>query len=229
MSTEPATTPRSRRWPRRRPLGTAPGPAVVVGTGAAACASPYGGGFLHRGHHGGTGFNQALGINDTGTIVGYFDSGKDRTHPHRSWTSSSRYAAFRDVRFPGSVHTQVGYLSVDQPHTTSSPAFNQLLGISRNGIAAGFWNDEKGRSPRYLWSHGRSRTVDAPWHGRNTVVNGINDKGLIVGSSRTAAVGRRASSPGRRDHPSVGARQPAQKTAVEPLSILARSPRAFGV
>ena len=223
MSTEPATTPRSRHWPRRRRIGTALGPAVVVGTGAAASASPYGGGFLHRGHHGGTGYHvpTSLRIHDTGAIVGDFGSGKDRTHPDRGRISSSPYSAFQDVRFPGSVQTQVGY----------------LLGISRNGIAAGFWNDATGRSPRYLWSHGRSRTVDAPWHGRNTVVNGINDEDLIVGFSRTATAGRRAPSPGRRDQPSVGARPPAQRTAVDrlaplagpPLSILARSPRAVGV
>jgi hypothetical protein len=126
-------------------------------------------------------FNQALGINNAGTIVGYSGSGKDTAHPNRGWLPASfPYTSFRDVNFPGSAQTQVAgindegtlaglyaqrdgsnhgfvrwrgrYLSADWPHTTSKPSFSQLPGFSQNGIAAGFWNDAKGNSHGYAFN-----------------------------------------------------------------------------
>jgi len=127
-------------------------------------------------------FNQALGINNKGTLVGYYGSGEDATHPNHGWWTTTAKAGhwFGDVNYPGAVQTQaigvnddgtvVGfyvehdgsnhgfvrwqghYWQVDAPWTSSSPSFNQLLGISRNGIAAGFYNDRNGNAHGYLYN-----------------------------------------------------------------------------
>jgi hypothetical protein len=158
-------------------------------------------------------FNQALGINDNGTIVGYFGSGADASHPNKGWWASAPYTAgsFRDVNFPGSVQTQVvginddgtvvgfyvegddsnhgfvrwhgQYITVDFPHTTSSPAFNQLLGISPGGIAAGFWNDSAGHAHGYTFNT-RTRkftSIKLPWGVTSVTVTGVTDDGTVVG------------------------------------------------
>jgi hypothetical protein len=51
-------------------------------------------------------FNQLLGINNTGLIVGYFGSGA-AGHPNQGFEIAAPYANFVDLNFPGSVQTQV--------------------------------------------------------------------------------------------------------------------------
>jgi probable HAF family extracellular repeat protein len=127
-------------------------------------------------------FNQLLGINDSGTIVGYFGSGADAAHPNKGYAINSPYSpiSFADKNFPGSVQTQVigvnkagvkvgfyvdaagathgfvrrgtSWRSVNFPGTTSKPMVNQLLGINAKGIAAGFWNDAKDQAHGYLFN-----------------------------------------------------------------------------
>ena len=126
-------------------------------------------------------FDQLLGIDDHGLIVGYDGSGADASHPNKGFRLTSPYGR-TDVQaenFPGSVQTQAvavngtgtsagfyvdatganhGYVRrngrfhrVDFPGTTSRPTFNQLLGINGPGIAVGFFNDAKGMSHGYLF------------------------------------------------------------------------------
>jgi hypothetical protein len=127
-------------------------------------------------------FNQLLGINDMGRIVGYYGSGEDAEHPNKGFEVTSPYKqrSFLEENFPGSAQTQVvainntgwsagfyvdshganhgfvrhegHYRTVDFPGTTSSPSFNQLLGINRFGIAVGFFNDAKGHSHAFLFN-----------------------------------------------------------------------------
>jgi hypothetical protein len=126
-------------------------------------------------------FDQLLGINDHGLIVGYYGSGVDAAHPNQGFRLSPPYGskAVLAEKYPGSVQTQAvavngtgtsvgfyvdttgashGYLRrngrfhrVDFPGTTSKPTFNQLLGINGPGVAVGFYNDAKGMSHGYLF------------------------------------------------------------------------------
>jgi hypothetical protein len=68
-------------------------------------------------------FNQALGINNAGTIAGYFGSGM-AGHPNKGYTVVPSYgqANFTNENFPGSVQTQV-------------------TGINNIGTTVGFWSN----------------------------------------------------------------------------------------
>jgi hypothetical protein len=124
-------------------------------------------------------FNQLLGINDHGRIVGYFGSGADAAHPNKGFriVSPYRQGDFFDKNFPGSVQTQaVGvndaatvagffvdgaganigfvahgqhYTAIANPLTSKKAPFDQLLGINDHDIAVGFYNDDAGASHGY--------------------------------------------------------------------------------
>jgi hypothetical protein len=51
-------------------------------------------------------FNQELGINNSGTIAGYFGSGM-AGHPNQGYTTTPPYTSFTPENFPMSVQTQV--------------------------------------------------------------------------------------------------------------------------
>jgi len=127
-------------------------------------------------------FNQLLGINDAGFVVGYYGSGADAMHPNQGYLLRSPYRqrdlAMRNV--PGTVQTQeiginrigvqVGFSvaadgstsgfvryggtvrAVRNPKGTAKPAVDQLLGINDLGWAAGFTNDAAGNSHGYLYN-----------------------------------------------------------------------------
>ena len=66
-------------------------------------------------------FNQLLGINDRGVIVGYFGSGA-AGHPNIGYQIAPPYTAFTSNNQPGSVQTQA-------------------TGINNAGLTTGFWSD----------------------------------------------------------------------------------------
>jgi hypothetical protein len=66
-------------------------------------------------------FNQALGINNSGLIAGYFGSGA-AGHPNKGYTVAPPYSSFSNENFPGSVQTQV-------------------TGLNNIGTTVGFWSD----------------------------------------------------------------------------------------
>jgi hypothetical protein len=68
-------------------------------------------------------FNQLLGINNEGTIAGYFGSGA-AGHPNQGYTLTPNYgqANYHNENFLGSVQTQV-------------------TGINNEGVTVGFWAD----------------------------------------------------------------------------------------
>jgi hypothetical protein len=127
-------------------------------------------------------FNQALGINNVGVVVGYSGSGADAQHPNRGFEIRPPYRQ-RDLRprnVSGSVQTQdiginrardqVGFFvdkggvtqgfvriaGVDRPVTnplgSAHPAVDQLLGINDRRVAAGFYNDTSGASHPYVYN-----------------------------------------------------------------------------
>jgi probable HAF family extracellular repeat protein len=126
-------------------------------------------------------FNQLLGINDKGRIVGYYGSGADAAHPNHGYRVLPPYdqRGFFGKDFPGSIQTQavgvnnaavvvgfyvdgtgadVGFVAhgqhytpVANPETSKTMPFNQLLGINNHGIAVGFYNDADGASHGYTY------------------------------------------------------------------------------
>jgi hypothetical protein len=68
-------------------------------------------------------FNQLLGINQSGTIAGYFGSGA-QDHPNKGYLLVPPYgqADYTADNFPGSTQTQ-------------------LTGLNDRGVTVGFWSD----------------------------------------------------------------------------------------
>ena len=127
-------------------------------------------------------FNQILGINNTGTAVGYFGSGSS-TSPNKGFVVNlfSGPSAFTDQNFPASVQTQVVGLNNNTSPTTVgfwvdamgdnfgfvkhgttftdvvNPATNmnqtnQLLGVNDHNIAVGFFTDDNGNANAYSYN-----------------------------------------------------------------------------
>lgn len=127
-------------------------------------------------------FNQLLGINNAGTIAGYFGDGS--SVPNKGYTLVPP-SSYTNENFPGSVQTQVvginnagppantvgfyidgsgnnigfvdqggSFSSVNDPSTASFNGIttNQLLGVNDGGVAAGFYLDSSGAAHGYLYN-----------------------------------------------------------------------------
>lgn len=127
-------------------------------------------------------FNQLLGINNAGTIAGYFGLGS-AGHPNKGYTLTPP-SSYTNENFPGSAQTQViginnngvtvGFWSstntgtdpnfgfvdnngvftnVNDPKTPSVPVpVNNLLGVNDHNVAVGFYNGPNGNSHGYTYS-----------------------------------------------------------------------------
>src|SRR5665213_1595022 len=125
-------------------------------------------------------FNQLLGINNSGTIVGY--DGDGGTVPNMGY--SLRNGAYTNENFLGAAQTQVvginsnaspttvgfyvdgagnnfgfvnqegTFTSVQNPNTPAGTLVNQLLGVNSSNIAAGFYIDGGGNAQGYLYNIG---------------------------------------------------------------------------
>ncbi len=117
-------------------------------------------------------FNQLLGINDLGHVVGYFGSGAAR-HPSKGYVLRPPYLQprYQSINFPGSVQTQV-------------------TGLNNQGVQVGFWSAQNNASELndnfgfYLLG-GRFHEVNFPGSGSaRPPVNqllGVNDHDIAVG------------------------------------------------
>ena len=114
-------------------------------------------------------FNQLLGINDGGTIAGYFGSGA-AGHPNQGYLlrRSDRYVS---ENYTGSVQTQV-------------------TGLNNSGVTVGFFSDQNNASQvndnfGFFARGGRFTQVNFPTASNATPpVNqllGVNDRGIAVG------------------------------------------------
>ncbi len=100
--------------------------------------------------------SQAVGINDAGTIVGFY--------------------------LPTAT-TSIGFLDVGGVISTIDPfgsAFTQALGINNLGEVVGFYTDALGTQHGYVEINGAFTSFD-PLGSVNTTINGVNDLGQIVG------------------------------------------------
>ena len=117
-------------------------------------------------------FNQLLGINNEGTIAGYFGSGA-AGHPNKGYLLFPRYGQgnYANENFPGSVQTQV-------------------TGLNDNGVTVGFWssmnnanmvNDNSGFWERNGKFHNANfPTGDAASPPVDQLL-GVNNSGIAVG------------------------------------------------
>jgi probable HAF family extracellular repeat protein len=107
----------------------------------------------------GASFTQALGISDTGAIVGYFNSFEIDGLGNRGFLSSG--GSFTTIEVPGS------------PLTLAA-------GINTQGQIVGSYSDADGAARGYLYEGNSFTRIDVPGASA-TVVNGINNLGQIVG------------------------------------------------
>src|SRR5579862_391310 len=115
-------------------------------------------------------FNQALGINNSGLIAGYFGSGAVG-HPNKGYTVPSPYTSFTNENFPGSSQTQV-------------------TGLNNIGTSVGFWSNTNNGSGAdsnfgFVDVGGTFTSVNNPATGLTTPVFnqllGVNDGNIAVG------------------------------------------------
>jgi hypothetical protein len=116
-------------------------------------------------------FNQLLGINDEGTIAGYFGSGM-ADHPNKGYLLLPPYGQpnYANENFPGSVQTQV-------------------TGLNNRGVTVGFWSNTNMGSgdANFGWINidGQFRQADFPTgDNASPVVDqllGVNDEDVAVG------------------------------------------------
>lgn len=159
---------------------------------------------------GDTAFNQELGINNTGTIAGYFGDGT--VVPNNGYTVVAPFSqgSFTSENFPGSVQTQVTginsagntvgfwvdgnnanhgftdigntFVSVDDPLSTSVPIFTQLLGLNDSGEAVGFYNDANGNSNGFTYNTSLATfTPVDPANATMSAATALNNAGEVAG------------------------------------------------
>ncbi len=110
---------------------------------------------------------QAIGINNAGVTDGFWVDGAGANH------------GFVRIKKAGGGFT---FIQVNDPLTTSNPSFNQLLGINRADVAAGFYLDAAGLSHGYTYSVGTGAyTAVTLGNATQVAAAGINDNGVICG------------------------------------------------
>jgi probable HAF family extracellular repeat protein len=105
----------------------------------------------------GTQNNQAVGINNSGMVVGFYVDSTGNTHGYLLNTGT-----LTSLNFPGST-------------------FTAAFGINNSGAIVGVYVDSGGTQHGFLYN-GTWNTLDVPQGVLgSTTINGINDKGQIVG------------------------------------------------
>lgn len=153
-------------------------------------------------------FNQLLSQNDFGQAAGYYSSNASGTDPDVPYVYDEDGGIFEVYEIPGATggaqatginnsssvcgfyidSNQVnhGWLQVlghftvlDYPGSTGT----QALGLNNKGLVVGSWTDTSGNSHGFVYtvSSGTFASVDDPDGIGTTIVNGINDNGVLVG------------------------------------------------
>jgi len=154
-------------------------------------------------------FNQVLGVNNEGALVGYYGSGM-AGHPNRGYKVVYPYGPmqFADENYPGAAQTQVvginlqgntagfwvdksgnnfgfvkthnSFATYKNPKTTGT--VNQLLAINQYDVAVGFYTDSSGQSHGYTVDTKTKQYADViPPNSSNVTAAGINNNGDVVG------------------------------------------------
>jgi hypothetical protein len=172
MISNPADTPHRALLalsPRLKIALGAVAAVVLVCTGGPAHSAAYT--FQTLNNPGDLNFNQLLGINNAGTVGGYFGDGMVVVNNGYTLVPPNTYTP---QNFPLAVQTQVvginntgttvgfyidgtganhgfdkmgtTFTTIDNPLTSSTPAFNQLAGVNDANLAAGFYMDSQATS-----------------------------------------------------------------------------------
>jgi hypothetical protein len=189
--------------------------AVAAGNGASTApsrlAAAAGYSFQTLGDPADPTFNQLLGVNDAGLIVGYYGSGANAKHPNKGYTlSSASSGTYTAENYPGSVQTQVtavtssgntagfwvdaqgnnhGFIdwngvftTVDDPAAAGKTKTTQILGLNAAGVAVGFYNDGQGNAHAFKYNQNtRVFTALTPPNASTAVATAINMKDEIAG------------------------------------------------
>jgi probable HAF family extracellular repeat protein len=151
-------------------------------------------------------FNQLLGINDNGQAVGYYSQSMNNSTPDFPYIYDEIGQIFEVITIPqatgGAQATGINNLghvsgfyidSAGVNHgfflhegtfkTLDVPgaAFTQALGVNNKDQVVGFFTGQLGNSHGFVWQKGKFQAIDDPAGAKRTVVNGINDKGQLVG------------------------------------------------
>ena len=150
-------------------------------------------------------FNQALGVNNAGTAVGYFAPTQLGTTGQSAWSHTGSSFTNINSLLPSNFNSQAvginnsgnivgfyqptsltstGFLDTSGVITPIDPlgsTFTQALGINDEGEIVGFYVDGGGIQHGYVDNNGTFTTFD-PAGSTNTTINGINNLGQIVGT-----------------------------------------------
>jgi hypothetical protein len=162
----------------------------------------------------GSPFNQLLSQNDQGQAAGYYSTKTDGTGPDHAYVYDEMGGVFEQFTIPNSTSAQAtginnfqnvcgftidsagvmhGWLQIagqftilDFPQATAT----QALGLNNKGVLVGSYSDTAGASHGFTYTVGTKtwQSIDDPNGIGTTVVNGINDSGILVGFSGTSPV-----------------------------------------
>ncbi len=156
----------------------------------------------------GTPFNQLLSQNDVGQAAGYYSTKADNTGPEHAYVFDELGSSVFEVfSIPGSTTAQAtginnsddvcgftvdgkganhgwlrvfGHFSIlDFPGSTGT----QALGLNNKSQVVGVYNDSVGHTHGFVYAVTTKKwqSIDAPGDLDTTIVNGINDNGVLVG------------------------------------------------
>jgi probable HAF family extracellular repeat protein len=149
--------------------------------------------------------NQLLGINDTGTAVGFYTDGAGDAHGYAYNISTKR---FKLVTVPGATSltaaainnagatagfftnakgTVNAFLELHNGHISTiavpGASMTQAFGLNDSGEVVGSYTTGSGKNAvthGFTWAGGKFMTVNFP-KASSTTINGVNDEGDIVG------------------------------------------------
>ena len=152
-------------------------------------------------------FNQLLSQNDYGQAAGYYSTTASGSGPDTAYVTDEFGNVFETFEIPGSVSAQAtginnsedvcgfyvdassvshGWLQI-QGHFTvlnyPEAAQTSASGLNNKGSVVGFWVDSSGNTHGFVYnvSAATFTSVDDPSGVGETVLNGINDDGTLVG------------------------------------------------
>ena len=135
-------------------------------------------------------FNQLLGINDSGTISGYFGSGQPG-HPNKGYVIPSQaHGSMQSRHLDRGRQLQPTFV----PENFPGSAQTQVTGLNNTGVTVGFWADTAGDNFGFYKADGHYHQVDFPTQDAPNPsfdqLLGVNDEGVAVGVYATETDGQ---------------------------------------